>query len=199
MSVVPPPMSITMLPHGVGHRQAGADRRRHAFFDQVHLARLGAIGAVDDRAALDLRNPRGNADDDARPAPGDVPWAFLMKLVSIRSAASKSAMTPSRIGRIVVIDGGRAPEHRVRLVADRLGLVARGVDGHDGRLVENDAAPGGKDDRVCRAEVDREVAGTESQDVQQHNEAFRSSPPLARPVPLARQQYRHSTESRNYG
>ena len=32
-----------------------------------------------------------------------------MKLVSIRSAASKSAMTPSRIGRIVLIEGGVRP------------------------------------------------------------------------------------------
>ena len=40
------------------------------------------------------------------------PCALRMKLVSIRSAASKSAITPSRIGRIVVIDARRAPEHR---------------------------------------------------------------------------------------
>jgi hypothetical protein len=32
-----------------------------------------------------------------------------MKLVSIRSAASKSAITPSRIGRIVVIEAGVLP------------------------------------------------------------------------------------------
>ena len=37
------------------------------------------------------------------------PCALRMKLVSMRSAASKSAITPSRIGRIVVIEAGVRP------------------------------------------------------------------------------------------
>ena len=49
-----------------GDRQPGADRRGHRLFDQVHLAGLRAIGAVLDRAPLDLRDLRRHADDDAR-------------------------------------------------------------------------------------------------------------------------------------
>jgi len=38
-----------------------------------------------------------------------VPCACLMKLASMRSAASKSAITPSRIGRIVAMLPGARP------------------------------------------------------------------------------------------
>ena len=96
------------------------------------------------------------------------PCALRMKLVSIRSAASKSAITPSRIGRIVVMRGRRAAEHRARRVTDGFGLVALRVDGDDRRFVDDDAAAGGEDDGVGGAEVDGEVAGPEGQDVQQH-------------------------------
>ena len=54
-SVVPPPMSTTMLPRGLGDRQPGADRGRHRLLDQVDLARAGLERRVPDRALLDLR------------------------------------------------------------------------------------------------------------------------------------------------
>jgi hypothetical protein len=78
MSVVPPPMSTIMLPE-LGDRQPGADRRRHA------PPRSGAprwpsrVRAVLDGAALDLRDLRRHADDDARAYEALALCAFLMK------------------------------------------------------------------------------------------------------------------------
>ena len=65
-SVVPPPMSTTMLPLGSVIGQAGADRGRHRLLDQVDLARAGALGALLHGALLDLGDAEGHADDDAR-------------------------------------------------------------------------------------------------------------------------------------
>ena len=62
---------------GFGDRQAGADRRRHPLLDEVHLARLGAVGAVLHGAALDLGDLRRHADDDAR---ADEPLAAVRLL-----------------------------------------------------------------------------------------------------------------------
>src|SRR5271166_7037455 len=46
--------------------QARADGGDHRLFHQVHLAGLGAIGRVHDRALFYLRDLRRHADDDAR-------------------------------------------------------------------------------------------------------------------------------------
>ncbi len=40
-SVVPPPMSTTMLPVALVDRQAGADGRGHGLLDDVHLPGAG--------------------------------------------------------------------------------------------------------------------------------------------------------------
>ena len=70
MSVVPPPMSTTMLPEGSVIGRPGADRRGHRLVDQVHLGGLGLERRVLDRALLDLGHLGGDADDDARPHQG---------------------------------------------------------------------------------------------------------------------------------
>ena len=54
-SVVPPPISTTIEPVGIGDRQAGTDGGRHRLLDQDNLAGTGADKAgFADGAALDL-------------------------------------------------------------------------------------------------------------------------------------------------
>jgi hypothetical protein len=65
-SVVPPPMSTTMLPVRLGDGQARADGGRHGLLDEVDLAGARALGALFHRALLDLGDAEGHADDDAR-------------------------------------------------------------------------------------------------------------------------------------
>src|SRR5262249_5344806 len=58
------------------------------------------------------------------------------------------------------LDGaGGAAEHRLGLLADREDGTVAGMHGHDGRLVDDDAAPRGVDERVRGPEVHGEVAG----------------------------------------
>src|SRR4026207_1681768 len=90
MSVVPPPMSTIMFPAGsvigmpapvagahaspptrpsaqrarCGAPHAAAAGRRHRFLDQMHFARLRAIGTVLDGALLDLRDLGRHPDDN---------------------------------------------------------------------------------------------------------------------------------------
>ena len=53
---------------------------------------------------------------------------------------------------------GRAPDHPLGLGADRDDRVGAGVDRDHRGLVEQDAAAARVDERVRRAEIDREVA-----------------------------------------
>ena len=71
-------------------------------------------------------------------------------------------MTPSLSGRIAEIVPGRAPEHPLRLDADRVDLARALVDRDDGRLGEHDAAAAHVDERVGGAEVDGHVAAAEA-------------------------------------
>ena len=65
-SEVPPPMSMHHRAARFVDRDAGADRRRHRFLDQVDLARAGLFGRLLDRAALDLGRAARHADQHAR-------------------------------------------------------------------------------------------------------------------------------------
>ncbi len=56
---------------------------------------------------------------------------------------------------------GRAPEHPLRLDADRVHLPGARVDRDDRRLREHDATATHVDERVRRAEIDGHVATTE--------------------------------------
>ena len=66
ISVVPPPMSITMLPMRLVDRQAGADRRGHRLLDQVRLRGAGAARRLEHRALLDVGDRRRHADQHPR-------------------------------------------------------------------------------------------------------------------------------------
>ena len=50
-------------------------------------------------------------------------------------------------------------EHVLRVGAHRFDLPGVGVEGDDGRFVQDDAAAARKHAGVCRAEVDRHVGG----------------------------------------
>ena len=72
VSVVPPPMSITMLPDRLVDGQAGADGCGHRLLDELRVGGAGAAGCFGDRSPLDLGDGRRHADDDPRPVePGD--------------------------------------------------------------------------------------------------------------------------------
>ena len=66
-SVVPPPMSTTMLRDGVVDRQVGADGRRHGLLDDIDPAGPRTGGGVLERPAFDTGHLAGHADDHARP------------------------------------------------------------------------------------------------------------------------------------
>ena len=117
MSVVPPPMSTIMLPNGSVMGRPGADRGRHRLVHQVDLAGPRSQRAVPHGPPLDLGDFRRHADDDARTNASPMRCvARRMKSVSIRSAASKSAMTPSRSGLMATRSRGVRPIMSLALV-----------------------------------------------------------------------------------
>ena len=52
ISVVPPPMSMTMCPSGAFHVEAGTECGRHRFVYHVHLAAAGVFGRFADGTYL---------------------------------------------------------------------------------------------------------------------------------------------------
>ena len=59
---------------------------------------------------------------------------------------------------------GRAAEHLLGVAADGFDLVGDLVDRDDRRLGDDDAAPLRVDERVGRAEVDRQIAGEQTKE-----------------------------------
>ena len=154
---------------GFGNRQPGADRRGHRLFDQVHLAGLGAIGAVLHRAALHLRNLRRHADDDARADEA-------LAAVGLLDEVAEHLLGGFEVGDHAVAhraDGGdaagRPAEHLLRVVADGLDLVVDVIDRHDGRFVEHDAGAAGEHAGVRGTEVNRQVVREERQRAEKHS------------------------------
>ena len=101
-----------------------------------------------------------------------LPWALRTKYISIFSAASKSAMTPSFIGRTGLMFDGVRPEHLVRLDANCFDLAARDVEGHDGGLVEDDAAAPRENAGVGGSEIDCHVGGEGGHQVHGNSASF---------------------------
>ena len=66
VSVVPPPMSTTMLPSGSWIGQAGADGRGHRLLDELRVGGAGSPGRLGDGPPLDLGDGRRHADHDPR-------------------------------------------------------------------------------------------------------------------------------------
>src|SRR5919107_2564880 len=139
--------------------EARADGRAHGLLDEVDLAGLRAVGRVLDRAALDLRDLGGYADDDARADPG-------LAVVRLAYEVLEHLLRHFEVGDDAVLHGpygddvaGRPAQHLLRLLADGLRGVGDFVDGDDGGLADDDASPLREDERVGRAEVNCEVAG----------------------------------------
>ncbi len=67
VSLVPPPMSMTMLPTGSSIGKVGADRRSHRLLDEVGVCGTGTAGRIGDRPSFDLGDRRRYADHHLRP------------------------------------------------------------------------------------------------------------------------------------
>ena len=159
MSVVPPPMSTIMFPDGSVIGMPGADRRRHGFLDEVHLARLRPVRAVFHRALLDLRDLGRHTDDDSRAHP-DVPVVVrLLDEVGEHLLGVLEVGDDAVLHRLDGDDVARgAAEHVLGFPADRLDAPRHFVDGDDGWLVDDDALAAGVDAGVRGTEIDGEVA-----------------------------------------
>jgi hypothetical protein len=94
-----------------------------------------------------------------------------MKCLIIASATSKSAMTPSRSGRMAWMLPGSAAQHHLRLLADRQDLALAGLRGerNDRRFVENDPPSLHIDQRVGCPEVDAHVRRKQPDHSRQHS------------------------------
>jgi hypothetical protein len=81
-----------------------------------------------------------------------------MKCLIISSATSKSAMTPSRMGRIASMEPGVRPEHQLGVLADGEHLLDAVLDvvGDDRRLGQHDAR--GPSRRPACSPVPRSIA-----------------------------------------
>src|SRR3569623_1753916 len=126
-------------------RHAGADRRGHGFFDQIHLSRAGTRGGFLDRTPFDLRRAARHADQHAR---ARVEVAVLVHLVD---EVLELLLGDGEVGDDAVLQrsdrgdvAGRAADHGLRLGADRGdGLRAARAfvltHGDHRRLVQHDA------------------------------------------------------------
>ncbi len=142
----------------LGNRHAGTDRRGHRFLDEIPLAGLGAVGAVLDGALLDLRDLRGDADDDAGPDP-DVPVVGFLDEVGQHLLGDLEVGDDAVLHRLDGHDvARRAPEHLLRVLADRLDAAVDLVDRHDRGLVDDDALASRVHAGIGRAEIDCEIA-----------------------------------------
>ncbi len=143
ISVVPPPISTTMLPRGLGNGQAGADGGHHGLFHQIDFAGLGAVGRVFDCALFHLGNLRGHADNDAR-------MHQHLAVVRLLNEVVEHLFGDFEVGDHAVLhrlDGhnvaGRAAQHVLGLLAHGFHFAGVLVDGHNGGLVDHNALAGG--------------------------------------------------------
>ena len=139
MSVVPPPMSTTMLPLGSVIGQTRADGRDHRLLHQMHFAGLGAIRRVHDRALFHLRNLARHADDDSR-------MHQHLAVVRLLDEVVQHLFGDLEVGDHAILhrlDGndvaGRAAKHLLGFLADRFHFVCVLVDCDNRGLVDNDA------------------------------------------------------------
>jgi len=149
------------VPRRLGDREPGADRGGHGLLDQIGLAGAGGERCLLDRALLDSGHPGRDADDDARvgePA-----------LVHLLDEVAEHLLGHVEVGDDAVLERAdrrdrarRAPEHPLRLDADRVHLAGALVDRDHGRLGEHDPATADVDERVGGAEVDSHVATAEA-------------------------------------
>jgi hypothetical protein len=103
----------------------------------------------------------GHAHDHARVRPAAV--VHLLDEVPEHLLGDIEVGDHSVLERTDRLDGARrATEHALGLDANRVHFTGAGVDRHDARLGEHDAASAHVHERVGGAQVDRHVAAAES-------------------------------------
>ncbi len=163
ISVVPPPMSITMLPVGVS---TGSPTPIAAAIGSATMNTSlapGAQGRVAHRALLDLGDARRYTDDHARFHLEDV------VLDDEREEVPQHLLRHVEVGDDAVLHRAhgdhavrRSAEHSLGLEPDALDLLGLPVDRDDGRLVQDDALTLHIDEGVGGPEVDPDrVCGKE--------------------------------------
>ena len=130
MSVVPPPISMIMLPVALGHRQSCADGGGHRFVDQAHVADPHPVGTFLDGPAFHLRARRGHADDEPGPREAAAP-RFVHEVREHLFDRCEIGDDPVPHGPNRIDARGSAPEHVARLCTDGFDRAVRGVEGDD--------------------------------------------------------------------
>ena len=160
-SLVPPPMSTTMLP--VGSPTGRPAPIAAAIGSSIRYAwRAPAERQASSTARFSTPvTPDGHADHDARVRPA--------VLVHLLDEVAQHLLGHVEVGDHAVLqradrgDGPRrAAEHALGLDPDRVHLAGLRVDRDHGRLPEHDAAAADVDQGVGGAEVDGHVAAAES-------------------------------------
>ena len=164
-SVVPPPMSTTMLPVGSLTGRPGADRRGHRLLDDVDAPRPGLVARLLDRALLHAGDAARHRDDDPR-------LGQVAALVHLLDEIPEHSLGDVEVRDHPVLEwpdrhdvAGRPADHAFGLDPDSHNLAGVGVQRHHGRLVEHDPAAPHVDQGVRGAKVDRHIAAQERQRV----------------------------------
>ena len=141
------------------HGESRADRGRHRLFDQRDVPSARGERRFLDGVSFELRDSARYAEDDLRerqaatsnPA-NEVPQ-HLRRHVEVGDDAMPERADRTNRRR-------RAPDHPARILADRLHGIRGFVDSDDGRLEHDDPLAANEDERVRRAEVDRQLPTT---------------------------------------
>src|SRR5690606_22149523 len=155
------------------HRHVGADRGRHRFLDQVHLAGAGADGGFLDGAALDLGRAAGHADQYPRAGLEEA------RLVHLLDEVLQHLLGDGEVGDDAVLqrpDGldvaGRTAKHGLGFGADRSDALRAAItvlpDGNNRGLVEDDSLAPAVNQRVGGTEINGKVVGKKPADAIEH-------------------------------
>jgi hypothetical protein len=128
-------MSTIMLP------EAGADRRRHGLFDEIHLAHAGGLRRLADGAFFDLGDAGRDADHDPR-------VNELFAVMHLLNEEAQHLFGGVEVGDDAVFErsdgediAGRAAEHLLGLDADRQDLPEVAVDRNHRGFAQDNATP----------------------------------------------------------
>ena len=163
-SVVPPPMSTTMLHDGFGDGQPGADGRGHGLLDEIDLPGPGGFRRLPDGPLFHRGDARRHADDDAGADQGAA-------VVHLADEVAQHGLGDLEIGDHPVLHGtdghdvaGGAAQHHLGFPAHRQHPVAVPVPAilahrHHRGLAQDDTLAFDIDQGVGRAQVDGQVIG----------------------------------------
>src|SRR2546428_6902907 len=172
-SLVPPPMSTTMLPPGfvtgrpapmaaiiacsTRYGRTGATGGHHRLLHQVNFSGLGTVGRICHGAVFHLRDLGRDADDDA----GMHECPALLRLLD---EVVKHLLGHFEVGDHAVFHGldnpeiaGRTAQHLLSFLADRLDFAGTVVESNGRGLVDTEALVPGLDPRVHRTQVNGKV------------------------------------------